>query len=641
MNSILAAIAWKSVFVLGTASILALVARQGSAAVRHLIWTAAAAALIVLPLGGISLPAIHFAAAERVLAPAVTFSANAIEAAQRSVGTIPGVPAASVSNAHAVFANWPAVFAMIWMLGASIGLSRLLFAWIRVNKLQRQARTMTAPETAGLCRKLGVTREVRVIETAPGSMPMTLGWIRPAIALPADAMEWDADRRRAVLLHELAHVRRADVATQLLARAAFSLYWWNPLTWFGWREFLKARERAADDVVLEAGARPSDYARHLLEIARSEETAEPVAAIAMVHRSDLEGRLKAIIDPHMRRKAPGRIAISLACVGAALAIIPVTGVRAQTDTLPADVDATIRSASGQKDFAVLDRAANGFTSIRNYATARKLLEASLNVRAAVDGEHSATYSDGLIHLGDLAWSHYAKLQAKEFYEQALAMGDRPEAAQALMRLGILSLDQPVTAEGYLQRAMAADQHGALLGQALAWMAEIRVRQQNTAEADALFGRARAAVVAGSADEALVNEMYAAFLTAQNRGDEAQAIQASAAKFRAQHIGILTPKWSGEAALRIGGGVKAPSVASKVEPGYSKEAAALKVTGTVVLQLVIGSDGLPVNVELKRGLGFGLDERALDAVAQWHFTPGSKDGAAVPVIATIEMNFRLL
>jgi len=66
-----------------------------------------------------------------------------------------------------------------------------------------------------------------------------------------------------------------------MARTALALNWWNPLAWISWREFLKERERATDDLVLSAGARASEYASHLLEVARAMHTA-PVSACAAV-----------------------------------------------------------------------------------------------------------------------------------------------------------------------------------------------------------------------------------------------------------------------------------------------------------------------------------------------------------------------
>jgi periplasmic protein TonB len=80
---------------------------------------------------------------------------------------------------------------------------------------------------------------------------------------------------------------------------------------------------------------------------------------------------------------------------------------------------------------------------------------------------------------------------------------------------------------------------------------------------------------------------------------------------------------------------------KVEPEYSEEARAAKWQGTVVLSLVVDEQGHPQDLKVLRSLGMGLDEKAMEAVAQWRFKPGMKDGKAVPVMATIDVNFRLL
>jgi len=98
---------------------------------------------------------------------------------------------------------------------------------------------------------------------------------------------------------------------------------------------------------------------------------------------------------------------------------------------------------------------------------------------------------------------------------------------------------------------------------------------------------------------------------------------------------------GGGAYRIGGGVSPPSVLSKVEPEYSEEARKAKWQGTVILQLVVDEHGLPQQMKVTRSLGLGLDQKAIEAVGKWRFKPGMKDGKPVPVIATIEVNFRLL
>jgi TonB family protein len=92
---------------------------------------------------------------------------------------------------------------------------------------------------------------------------------------------------------------------------------------------------------------------------------------------------------------------------------------------------------------------------------------------------------------------------------------------------------------------------------------------------------------------------------------------------------------------VGQGVLPPAVLSKVEPLYSDQARNAKLQGNVLVQLVVDEHGLPRQIRVMRSLGMGLDEKAVEAVQQWRFRPGMKDGHAVSVQATIEVNFRLL
>lgn len=98
---------------------------------------------------------------------------------------------------------------------------------------------------------------------------------------------------------------------------------------------------------------------------------------------------------------------------------------------------------------------------------------------------------------------------------------------------------------------------------------------------------------------------------------------------------------GGGVFRIGGGVSAPIVLSKTEPEYSEEARKAKYQGTVVLTIIVDAQGMPRNIKVVRPLGLGLDEKAIEAVEKWRFRPAMKDGKAVNVQATVEVNFRLL
>jgi TonB family protein len=94
------------------------------------------------------------------------------------------------------------------------------------------------------------------------------------------------------------------------------------------------------------------------------------------------------------------------------------------------------------------------------------------------------------------------------------------------------------------------------------------------------------------------------------------------------------------AYRIGGDVSAPRIISSGEPQYSEEARKARLEGKVPIVLVVGDDGTPRDVRVSRPLGFGLDEEAIEKVLAWRFAPGQKAGNPVPVIATIDVNFRL-
>jgi protein TonB len=98
---------------------------------------------------------------------------------------------------------------------------------------------------------------------------------------------------------------------------------------------------------------------------------------------------------------------------------------------------------------------------------------------------------------------------------------------------------------------------------------------------------------------------------------------------------------GGGVYKIGGGVSSPQLLFKVEPEYSEEARKAKFQGTVLLYVEVDEKGLPRNIRVIRPLGLGLDQKAIEAVEKWKFSPGKKDGKPVAVQAQIEVNFRLL
>jgi TonB family protein len=599
--SIFESAALKSTVVLGAAWLAARALRGRSAALRHLVWTAAAAAVLALPFLSASLPALRVPASGALLPfdPAVVFqvaSSAAVEPPSSSL--LPSAMARRAIDAPRYY-DWRIWMMLLWAAGAAAAFARMLAAFIAMWRVQRAARPFPDDGLARiLAQSLGIRRRVRVLESRPGSMPMTFGLLRPAIFMPPEAAGWSEERRRVVLLHELAHVRRGDVATHVLARTALSLNWWNPLAWSAWREFLKERERATDDLVLNAGARASDYAGHLLEVARTLQSAPATAwaAVAMARRSQLEGRLLAILDSGVKRHVPGRMAVLAATLLAVAAVAPFAAMRAQTpvrQTTPPKADDTV----------------------------------------------------GLVKLGDQARQRGHIDEAIGYYNQAVAaVGDRPETAAALLYLGTSIYDKdPAHALDYFERAQNVAPSGPMAGPAMTWQAMVRQHREGEAPAaESLYRAALAVEEANSPETALTMEFLAHFLREQGRVSEAEAMEASASEIRKARVTQLSPKRQATAEVsKIGNGVAAPKLLYKLEPSYSAEARAAKVQGTVVLSVVIGTGGRASDVQLRKGVGYGLDEQALDAITQWIFKPGTRDGMAVPVQAMIEVNFRLL
>jgi TonB family protein len=643
-------LALKGTAVLCAAYLAAFALRHRSAAARHLVWTAAFAALLALPLLSISLPSLRIPGAAAILPDAsnLVFRVTATAAAGSELAQLQP-PAHATQSARPDSrgqSNWPLWLLLCWLGGSVLVLGQMLFAYIGMARQRASASSFLDLHALG-----EMPQGVLALEAARGSMPMTFGVWKPVVFMPADAAEWSGERRRLVLQHELAHIERGDSATHLMARSALSLLWWHPLAWKAWREFLKERESAADDLVLSAGARASDYASLLLDIARTMQSQNAVAwaGVAMARRSQLEGRLLAILDARVSRKSTRRASAFAAAAAAIALCAPIAAVRAQTPqtALPPDVDATIRVAYAQTNHEIVDNAAAAFASAKNYAVAEKLLDAGLEIRATKSGRQSKDYAAGLVKLGDLEASRHKPDEAIRFYTKAVGLGDSPEVANALIYLGMHTNTKLERATGmdYFQRAIAVASTPTESGRALTWLAYAESSDPATAvQAEVHFRAAIAQQDPASAGESVSLDLFARFLDQHDHADEASQMRARSSAI----VKTLISQVEANSQITFAqvykanpGVVTQPKLLSKVEPDYSEDARAAKYQGTVVLKVVIGADGLTHNAEVVRSLGLGLDLKAVEAVAQWKFSPGTKDGSPVPITANIEVNFRLL
>jgi beta-lactamase regulating signal transducer with metallopeptidase domain/HEAT repeat protein len=209
----------------------------------------------------------------------------------------------SVSGVTMLFAIWAAI-----VLAIAVWLA---YGALMVNRIVRHSQPLDTKDWSTplyeVADRLELNEIPRLLGSSEAKMPFACGFLKPTIVLPADCESWSEDRRRAVLLHELAHVRRRDLIGHTLGRLACAVYWFHPLVWTAAKQLRNESERACDDLALSCGARPSDYAEHLLDIVTSVRgDSTPAVALAMARRKEFEGRMLAILDPELRHSKPSK-----------------------------------------------------------------------------------------------------------------------------------------------------------------------------------------------------------------------------------------------------------------------------------------------------------------------------------------------
>ena len=292
----------KVTLVLGAgAAIQIALARRVSAATRHLVWTLAIAGVLLLPALAVSLPDWTPVEYTEPAGFVPILGAGSLES--------PVLDGSASSSDAPSGVQWPSILAAVYLAAVALLLARVVLQHVWTRRLVRAATPIVeAPwlRLFGECTaRIGVRRAVRLLRTAGDTMPLAAGIRQASIVLPAVADTWPEDRRRAVLLHELAHVERHDCLTQTLAAVACAVYWAHPGVWWIAKRLRAERELACDDRVLSAGENAREYAGHLLELAYTlGHNAAPAVAVTMARPRELEGRMLAVLDTARNRATP-------------------------------------------------------------------------------------------------------------------------------------------------------------------------------------------------------------------------------------------------------------------------------------------------------------------------------------------------
>jgi beta-lactamase regulating signal transducer with metallopeptidase domain len=222
---------------------------------------------------------------------------------------------------------------MVWAAGAIAVLACLVLGWARLAWIASKADPVQHGDwlriTEGIVRKDQLHRRIRLLHSHDPAILATWGILRPKIVLPRDAHQWNEERIQVVLRHELAHVRRHDWFIQMLSELLRAVYWFNPLLWITCARLRRESEQAADDTVLNSGVEGSDYAAHLLDLARTfrKPRYSWTPALLMARESTLEHRFKALLNPDLNRRALTRVAIATSAVLFLGITLPVAALR--------------------------------------------------------------------------------------------------------------------------------------------------------------------------------------------------------------------------------------------------------------------------------------------------------------------------
>jgi beta-lactamase regulating signal transducer with metallopeptidase domain/tetratricopeptide (TPR) repeat protein len=353
----------KATLILAIARLMLMAMPRASAAARHMVATAALVAVAAMPVMSVVIPAWNIV----VEKPAVAAAQNAAEtSAARTVGAtdaeenetpattapasgatigtaislakatgvVPDEPLSAMSRAMNITqSTWKGMIALAIGTVTLLMLAQMLVGMVGVWHVSKNAEELTQDaalvELDNARDALALGRDVKLLRSSRISVPVLWGVFKPVLLLPADVVTWPVERLRVVLMHELAHLKRFDGISLIATRIAVSIFWYHPLAWSLERAGRSECERSCDDLVLAAGTKPSEYADHLLAIARSMPTFDPFRSVtlAMSRKSQLEGRLLSILQPHVVRRAFTGRGVAVACALAVAVIIPVSALR--------------------------------------------------------------------------------------------------------------------------------------------------------------------------------------------------------------------------------------------------------------------------------------------------------------------------
>lgn len=617
MTILLAAVV-DTAILLGLALAAAALLRRRSAALRHAIVAVAIIAAALTPALELlvpQFPLIRWGNPTAVVSSGLTITSDdavgGSSTEQLAAGVTEGMP-------------WTLVLLIVWAPGALVMCAGLATGLVRLARLRRRCTPADArwrALTDDLCRECGIRRPVAVMQSDDPSFLVTCGVLKPVIILPVDASRWTDDRIRVVLRHELAHIVRHDALIQLAAETLRTLHWLNPLVWIACRRLRQESEYACDDAVLSGGVQATDYAAHLLDVARQLNGRHLVsaAAPAIAHPSTLERRIAAMLHRERNRTPVGPRGWS----AAALVVLAITLPLAAAGVVSQEEDERgVASVAAEETIAVPEEPAG-----------IQRLESTITPTSG-SASRRATASD----------AESRGVRAQPTATIAGTVLDQTGGAVPGARLtltdtatGVQTTHHTDAAGRFAFRELHPVQYELVVSQA----GFTSVRNVITVAPVAVVQRTITLPIGSLSETVTVACAATPILSARDTAPVSQVL-----RFARHALGAIVPvlaaqQQSPAAPIRVGGNVRAPRKLTHVSPVCPPTMPPAETT--VRLMGRIGVDGFlndvaPLPAESGVEPPMELTEAALTAVRQWIFTPTLLNGVPVEVNITVKVVF---
>ncbi|HEY6390348.1 MAG TPA: TonB family protein, partial [Bryobacteraceae bacterium] len=489
----------------------------------------------------------------------------------------------------------------------------------------RHTSTLVPGAFENLQRRLGVAADFYISSDVPG--PVTFGFFRPAIFMPAIFIQESCARNESIACHELVHVRRRDWLFTVAEECILSLFWFHPAMWWLVAEIQMAREEAVDREVVVLLNTREQYLESLLKLAAAKAGFDLIPASPFLRKRHLKRRVASLLKEVSMSKL--RLRSSMAVFTAALVLSAWLGVRSfPLQAAPQEKSGKIDApgvAVQPSPVAVVHRTPVAYPkeALAKRIQGTVVVEVSLTATGTVSDARVLSGPEELrkAALQSVLQWHFSADSQLSAKTQVTVDFHLPEPEPASIR----PVPAPSTAPA-AEDFPVVDRVVLLVPESLKQRLQSRLTvREGDRLTEAAFNELSAAV--RDVDEHLNINLQGGSTSGERRSSVVViSLPDSVAP-------VLPPR------IRVGGNVQAVNLIRKVTPVYPPLAKQARIQGVVRFTVVIGKDGAIQDVQVVTGHPL-LVSSAQSAVWQWQYKPTLLNGEPVDVITTVDVNFTL-